>query len=568
MRGMKISEEEIHQIERDPEFLKLREILKDNIGYLYNFTYMYYVEMVTLEEIQSMYNRLLEYKDLLNQLPKKFNVAFIDTKINNNSEILVDGLDKLEDYRKVKKVIDKLTSELKKDYKKAAEGQKETFSSIATAFNEMGKRDDGTIDEEKRDGLWKSFFGEVRVIEGTKRYVGQLRRYKTIGEFNRAAENFLKASENSDILAFYDKINDCNEKFGFAGADIVFDENGILIIEVKSFPANQMLNGHTRHCIKDYNSQWENYVSNHNNKQYYIYNFNIPQHDNMSVVGITIEPGQRVRAAHAKNDSSVGSSFKRTMDKWQSDYGIEENLWAQLKPMTQEEVDRRERAKVAERQIVNKGLSIEDIIRYVKEDGANINKNNGVCLQNAVDEDDYEKVKVILQLGASPNLKKGADAPISKAKNLEMIKLLVSNGSDITGDVFNNILHDMDALEYCLKAGLDPNFNNFLPFRRVCKGNWKTKDDIGESYLGAFKLLVKYGAKLSDERGRNMIIKWSAEYSRLDILDWLDEQGLSQKFSVKDWEEAVTWISHSRKINTEIKTRVVAYLENVISSKE
>ena len=179
-----------------------------------------------------------------------------------------------------------------------------------------------------------------------------------------------------------------------------------------------------------------------------------------------------------------------------------------------------------------------------------------------------EKVKVILQLGASPNLKKGADAPISKAKNLEMIKLLVSNGSDITGDVFNNILHDMDALEYCLKAGLDPNFNNFLPFRRVCKGNWKTKDDIGESYLGAFKLLVKYGAKLSDERGRNMIIKWSAEYSRLDILDWLDEQGLSQKFSVKDWEEAVTWISHSRKINTEIKTRVVAYLENVISSKE
>jgi hypothetical protein len=568
MRGMKISEEEIHQIERDPEFLKLREILKDNIGYLYNFTYMYYVEMVTLEEIQSMYNRLLEYKDLLNQLPKKFNVAFIDTKINNNSEILVDGLDKLEDYRKVKKVIDKLTSELKKDYKKAAEGQKETFSSIATAFNEMGKRDDGTIDEEKRDGLWKSFFGEVRVIEGTKRYVGQLRRYKTIGEFNRAAENFLKASENSDILAFYDKINDCNEKFGFAGADIVFDENGILIIEVKSFPANQMLNGHTRHCIKDYNSQWERYVSNHNNKQYYIYNFNIPQHDNMSVVGITIEPGQRVRAAHAKNDSSVGSSFKRTMDKWQSDYGIEENLWAQLKPMTQEEVDRRERAKVAERQIVNKGLSIEDIIRYVKEDGANINKNNGVCLQNAVDEDDYEKVKVILQLGASPNLKKGADAPISKAKNLEMIKLLVSNGSDITGDVFNNILHDMDALEYCLKAGLDPNFNNFLPFRRVCKGNWKTKDDIGESYLGAFKLLVKYGAKLSDERGRNMIIKWSAEYSRLDILDWLDEQGLSQKFSVKDWEEAVTWISHSRKINTEIKTRVVAYLENVISSKE
>lgn len=567
MRGMKISDEEIQQIERDPEFLELREELKDNIGYLYNFTYMYYVEMVTLEEIKSMYNRLLEYKNLLNQLPKKFNVGFIDTKIDNNSEILVDGLDQLEDYRKVKKIVDKLTSELKKDYKKAAEGQKEKFSSIATAFNEMGKKEDGTIDEEKRDGLWKSFFGEVRVIEGVKRYVGQLKRYKTIGEFNRAAENFLKASENSDILAFYDKINDCNEKFGFAGADIVFDENGILIIEVKSFPANQMLNGHTRHCIKDYNSQWENYVSNHNNKQYYVYNFNIPQHDNMSVVGVTIEPGQRVRAAHAKNDSSVGSGFKRTMDNWQKEYGIKDNLWDQLKPMTQEEVDRRERAKVAERRIIEKGLSIEDIVKFVKEDGANINKNNGVCLSNAVEEDDIEKAKVILQLGASPNLKKGADAPISKAKNLEMIKLLVSNGSDITGDVFNNILHDMDALEYCLKAGLDPNFNNFLPFRRVCKGSWKTRDDIGESYLGAFKLLLKYGAKLSDDRGRNMIIKWASEYSRLDILDFLSEENLSQKFTAKEWEEAITWISHSRKTNDDIKTGIFDYLNNEISKK-
>jgi len=567
MRGMKISEEEIHQIERDPEFLKLREIFKDNIGYLYNFTYMYYVEMVSLEDIQSMYNTMLEYKDLLNHLPKKFDIRFIDTKSTNNNEVLLDGLDKLDDYRKVKKVVDKLTRELKKDYNGSPEGIKEQFSEIARAFNELGKKTDGTIDEEKRDGLWRSFFGEIRVIAGTKRYVGQLRRYKTIGEFIRAAQNFLKASENSDILAFYDKINDCNEKYGYAGADIVFDEGGILIIEVKSFPANQMLNGHTRHCIKDSNSQWENYVSNHNNKQYYVYNFNIPQYDNMSVVGITIEPNQRVRAAHAKNDSSVGSGFQRTLEQWQKEYGIEENLWAQLKPMTREEIERRERAKIAERQIVNKGLSIEDITRYVKEDGANINKDNGVCLLNAVEENDMEKVKVILQLGASPNLKKGADAPISKAKNLDMIKLLVSGGSDITGDVFNNILHDMDALEYCLKAGLDPNFNNFLPFRRVCKGNWKTRDDIGNSYLGAFKLLLKYGAKLSDERGNNMIIRWGAEYGRLDILDWLKEEGYSEKFTVKEWEEAITWISHSRKINEENKSEVLSYLENEINKR-
>lgn len=555
MRGMKISEDEIQQIERDPEFLKLREILKDNIGYLYNFTYMYYVEDIPLEEVERLYAKILKYRDLLNNLPKKFDAQFIDTTKKNNAESLEDGLEHLESYRKVKKVVDRMTSGLKREYKNAADAVKEKFDSIAIAFDELGKDDSGDINNDKRDALWDTFFGGIR-------------RYKNLSEFLRAAENYLKASSNSNIVSFYEKINECNEKFGIAGVNIVFDEAGILILEVKSYQANKMLNSHTRHCIASSSSYWDSYVTNHTNKQYYYYDFNIAQHDNKCVIGITIQAGQSIKTAHDKADSHVsGSNFKSILKRAEGNYSIGIDLWNLFQPMTREEIEKRERAKVAEREIVNKGLSIEDIIRYVKEDGANINKNNGVCLSNAVEEDDFEKVKTVLKLGGSPNLKKGADAPISKAKNLEMIKLLVSNGSDITGDVFNNILHDMDALEYCLKAGLDPNFNNFLPFRRVCKGNWKTRDSIGESYLGAFKLLLKHGARLSDDRGRNMIIKWASEYARLDILDFLAEQGLSEKFTVKEWEEAITWISHSRKINQEIKERVIAYLENEISKK-
>jgi hypothetical protein len=51
--------------------------------------------------------------------------------------------------------------------------------------------------------------------------------------------------------------------------------------------------------------QWESYVSSHN-KQYYIY-FNIPQYDNSSTIGVTIEPGQRVRAAHNRADHDTRS---------------------------------------------------------------------------------------------------------------------------------------------------------------------------------------------------------------------------------------------------------------------
>ena len=581
IREIKITDDQIRNIEREPDFVKLRELLKDNLGYLYNFTYLYFVEMVSYDEIKSMYDRVISYGNLLDKLPKKFDANFIDLNIPNNAEKLTDGLDTLEDYKKIKKVVDKLTPELKRDYTAAPEMIKDEFAEISRAFNDLGKKSDGTIDEVEREKLWKTFFGEVRIIDsdqvihgktykkGDKRYFGPLFRYKNIREFIKAAQNHLKASDNKDTIAFYDKINKCNEKFGYLGADVMFDEEGILVIEVKSFPANVFLNGHTRHCIKDYMSQWDNYVGNHNNKQYYIYNFNIPQYDNLSVIGITIQPGQSIRAAHAKDDSNVAGTIKSILKKWENEYKIDTDIFTDtLKSMTKEEIDRRERAKTAEREIVRKGLTIEQILKYVKEDGANINKDNAKALENAVEENNIEKVKVCLELGASPNLKpKGPESIISKARGLDMIKLLVSHGSELTGDVFNQVLGDMEALEYCLKAGLDPNFSASLPFRKVCKGSWKNKDDIGEGYFDPFKMLLRFGAKLTDDRGRNMIIKWAAEYGRVHFLKYLLEQGLGKSFTDSDWKEAITWINHARKMPEDAKSETIKYLESNIKEK-
>ena len=578
LRELRLKDDQVRNIERDPDFLKIREALgQQYIGWTYPFTYFYFVEMISMEELFTRVNtetkepdnilfKLIEYKGLLDKLPKKFDQNFIDVNVPNNAEILIDGLDSLEDYRKIKKVIDKLTPVLKKDYNYSPEVIKGQFAEVCRGFEQLGGKD-----EVKKEKLWKSFFGEVRTIEsdqvihgksykkGDKRYFGPLFRYKNIREFIKAAQNYLKSSENETIIAFYDKINSCNERYGFLGSDTIYEDNGILIIEVKSFQANQFLNGHTRHCIKDYSSQWDNYVSNHNNKQYYIYNFNIPQYDNYSTIGITIQPGQSVRACHAKDDANIQSTIKTILKKWEGEYDIKDDLFGQLKPMTDEEIMRREKAKIAEREIVKKGLSIEQIKSYVREDGANINKDNCVALLHAVEENNLEKAKVILELGGSPNLRSKVDSIINKAQNLDMIKLLVSNGSELTGEVFNNICNDLDAVEYCLKQGLDPNFDNSLPIRRSCKGSWKTKDDIGEGYYDVFKLLVKYGAKLSDSGGRNMAIKWAAEYGRLNFIDYMLEKGVKTGFKA-----ALSWLKHSRKIPDDKKVITIAYLDDKI----
>lgn len=603
MRSLKISDEEIKRIERDEEFLKLRELLDQNIGYLYPFVYMYYVEKVPFEEIEGMYNDVIEYKSTLNMFKnmpdvgKKFNVNFIDPNIPNskehrtNAEILADGLERLKDYRKVKKILDTLPSKLKKAYKKASEIDKKGMVEIAVAFDEIPDGDKPTNDKDhtgkvitKKERIWKNFFGELKKDTdrtlpngqsnpkfGKLVYKSRLRRFERmsnpIRELVRSAKSHLDASLSGDgYTERLEKIDKCNDKFGVMGCDIVYSDAGIMIIQVNSYAANQFLNSHSNHCIVNYSSYWNSYLSDYN-KQYYVYNFNLSSMDDLSTIGVTIKPDKTFPGGGCQTmrNNGIASRFKSILKGWEDEYGIEDDLFDKLEPMSDEEIEKRKRAKVAEREIVKPNISIDKIKQYVKEDGADINKDNGKALINAVSEDDYEKAKLCLELGAGPNLTKGSESAISKAKGLDMIKLLVTYGSDMTGDVFNNILHDMDALEYCLKAGLDPNFSNSMPFRKVCKGSWKSKDEIGQSFLGAFKLLLKYGGKVNDSRGRNMIIKWASEYNRKDILEHLQEQGYD--FTKEEWEQGAKWLKHARKINDEYKEKMIKYLEDIIESK-
>jgi len=610
LRELRLSDDEIRRIEREPDFLKIRENLGNKyIGWTYPFTYFYFVEMVSMEELftskdaqgnpTNLLSRLIEFSGLLDRLPKRFDTNYIDPTLppggpGNNMEKLTDGLNYLEEYRMVKKIVDTFTSKLKNAWKDATVAQKEEMAEIARGFE--------TVPEDKKEKVWSSFFGELKLEtmptlpDGKPNpnynkmvWSSSLKRFENMDnpmrELIKAAKNHLKSSENDSILDFYKKIGDCNHKYGRLGANVVLDQNGILVLEVNSFQANQFLNGHTRHCIKDSMSQWQSYVSNHYNKQYYVYNFNISQTDNLSVIGVTIAPGKSStpsryknsdgsaeiyshghgRACHQKNDGNVSESLKDILSRWERDNDLEVNLFDDcLRAMTPEEIERREKAKTAEREIVRKGISIEKIKQYVKEDGADINKDNAKALENAIEEDDFEKVKLCLELGASPNLKKSSDAIISKAKSLDVIKILVSYGSDITGDVFDNIQEDVEAVEYCLKHGLDPNFGKHLAFRKVLKGSWKSESDIGKSYFDIFLLLIKYGGTIYNERGKNMVIKWACEYGRWNVINYLEENNISQKFKKSEWKESIIWMSHSRKIPQSEMDKLIEYINDKI----
>jgi hypothetical protein len=589
MRDVRLTDDQVRNLERNEEFVKLRELFQPNIGYLYNFVYMYFVEGISYEEVERLYGLLIEYKDLLDKLPKKFDINFIDESIPNpsnnhtNAEILSDELDRLGDYRKVKKIIDTLPPKLKRAANSATELQMEQLIEIAVGFESIEEDD-------KKEIVWKTFFGEMLVdtYETTRDgkpnpnfgklvWRSRLARFNNeenpLVEFIRAAKQHLDASGTEGYSDRIEKINKVNDLLGVKGCKVIYNVSGIMIVEVNSYPANKMLNAHCSHCIVNSESYWNSYLGEYN-IQYYIYNFNLSSTNTRWTIGVTMKPDRTWGngACQTVNNNYIGGEFKSLLKQWENEYEISDSLLDILQPLSQDEIDRRKKAKDAERFIIKKTIpdpetgrertiTAADLQGYVKEFGADINKDSGKALINAVEDNDIERVKMIFLLGGTPNLQKGADSAIAKAKDMEMIKLLVTNHAILTGDVFNNVVCDEDALEFCLKAGADANFNSNLPIRKVCKGTWRSLTEIGESYFAGYQMLLKYGVK-TEEAGKNFVVKWAAEYGRMDIINDQMTKGCKTGFV-----DAFAWMGHTRKLpNEDLKKQVGQFLkENAIN---
>ena len=584
MRDVRLTDEQVRNLERNEEFVKLRDHFQPNIGYLYNFVYMYFIEGISYEEVERLYALLVEYKDLLDKLPKKFDINFIDESIPNpsnnhtNAEVLSDELDKLGDYRKVKKIIDTLPPKLKRAANSATDLQMEQLVEIAVGFESIEGDD-------KKEIVWKTFFGEMLVdtYETTRDgkpnpnfgklvWRSRLARFNNeenpLVEFIRAAKQHLDASGTEGYSDRIEKINKVNDLLGVKGCKVIYNVSGIMIVEVNSYPANKMLNAHCSHCIVNSESYWNSYLGEYN-IQYYIYNFNLSSTNTRWTIGVTMKPDRTYGsgACQTVNNNYIGGEFKSLLKQWENEYSISDSLFDILQPLSQDEIDRRKRAKDAERFIIKKTIpdpetgrertiTAADLQGYVKEFGADINKDNGKALINAVEDNDAERVKMIFALGGTPNLQKGADSAIAKAKDIEMIKLLVINHAILTGDVFNNIVCDEDALEFCLKAGADANFNSNLPIRKVCKGTWRSLTEIGESYFAGYQMLLKYGVK-TEEAGKNFVVKWAAEYGRMDIINDQMTKGCKTGFV-----DAFAWMGHTRKLpNEDLKKQVGQFLK-------
>lgn len=558
-----LSAEEVRAAETNPMFNKIKDMCRDNPGYTYLFTKIFFEEYKEDEErlvdLQTLYNEIKGLGNLVKELPMPIDryAAIKPTPEDQRpiSERIQDDIEKLKLERSYKKFYNELLPRQKNWVEESTKQQKEKLRSIGIAFGEMGIDDDGVMNAESQKSLHRIFYSKI----------GDFTRLDDLIDY---AINYIKCVNNNQFSKFIKKIDKVNTQLGPKnGAKVIYNKDGLLVIEVYTYVANRELNGHTSHCIARSGSHWDNYLEDYN-KQYYVYNFNLDPTNNASVIGMTIRPDGTLRAAHDKPDHNVISTFKSKMKEWEIPFEL-------FAPMTKEEVEIKKKRIEASKKIILPDLTIE-LAEKCLEDGADPNAKGGLPLKNAVKSDNKELVSLLLKRGAMVNLSDSTDTAISFAKDLEMVKILVSAGASLSSNVFRNVANDVEAVQYLLEAGMDPNFDRGFPFRMAAKNG-----DIK-----SMELLLKYadnipGEKLSiaekqlsmlTER-RHMALKWAAERLHIDgtiyILNKLIELGDS---SIKDVESftksLLDYVQNSDASKVEDKPVFISAIRNWLDSKK
>jgi hypothetical protein len=518
-----LAEKEIK--ETNPNYIKIKEMLSKNPGWVFVFTKFLFDEKVSFEDIQAMYNTLKEYRESLSLLPQT--VDKYDGRkstedgheVTLNFEKLTDDIQTIERKKKAKSLFDEFPQVLKADYRRCSPEMKAKLEDAAVAFSELKP-------------------------EQQKGFVGKISKYKSLQQLIRNLDLYIKGNSSASVESLLDNIDEANQYLNdWLKVDVVYvdEKNEIVVADIKTWESLRKLCIGTSWCIVSGAGMWNSYVGDDRlyNKQYVIWNFSLGT-ANQSMIGITINENGGVRAAHAKNDSN----FTGELQSYCKKYGIP---YSKLRPMTDEEKDKKRRFVVANAEIKKPQKSIERIGQLIK-DGADINTDKGKPIKNALESGNLEMVAFMVQNGADLNI----DPEIVKScSNFKTLKFLVDNGADIATDRYWPMrkmceLNDTEGVKYFVKMGSDVNIMDTFSLRWAIRSN----------NIELIKFLIDNGANIQSRA--NICMKWGWEYCNLETLKFLIDN-YRDKIAIS--KDVVTWGKNNERpgVKEYIKTIIEKY---------
>lgn len=148
-----------------------------------------------------------------------------------------------------------------------------------------------------------SIFAEILDAEITKPQLQNLigkkiAFYKTPEQFNEGLRDVFEKLDGFHIEGYLAKAEEYKAK-------IISSEDNVLILQIENFEQSEKL-GSTSWCISRQKHYFNSYTSD-NNKQFFVYNFNLDSTDEDSMIGMTLHKDNSLYVAHSKFDEQIST---------------------------------------------------------------------------------------------------------------------------------------------------------------------------------------------------------------------------------------------------------------------
>ena len=178
----------------------------------------------------------------------------------------------------------------------------------------LGKYDDKHFSMDANDPLTKEWFSLLKSFSKLPSH----KQHKIIvqaSSMNHLDEliNHVKSSigetyvwDREELLEFIQR--------NITDSPVVYDKDNIVIVRVASYDSSKKLcgKGATSWCITKSSSYFDQYVGNKDNAaQYFMFNFNLPEQDELSHVGFTVDfSNGKIMNAHSTQNNNLCCDFR------------------------------------------------------------------------------------------------------------------------------------------------------------------------------------------------------------------------------------------------------------------
>ncbi len=284
-----LSNEEKERALRHPDFEAIKKMLAKNPGWTLAFTRFHFLENASLAQLQELFDDLMSKRQILGNLPQPVEAysKIVDKKDSDDKrpgwERLTDDLIILERKQKLKKFYNEMTADQKALFDKATAEQLDQLTEIANQFEAKGP-------------------------EAFKMFVKSISRYKNLDALIDAATEFV-SQYGKGFEELFNKIQELGSQVG-----VLYYKDGYFIFSTRSQDAIKKLCGDASWCIVSSSNHFWNYSGGR--VQVNAFNFNLPVTDDLSLIGMTVEPNGKIYAAYNRPNrsiSSMGSTYKEIL---------------------------------------------------------------------------------------------------------------------------------------------------------------------------------------------------------------------------------------------------------------